>query len=151
MRVYHGTNEHFDTFECPAHFTDNIHTAEFFARRNSGESIVMHCILDFKNPLIVDIDGQSWGGFFLQDEKLQDECVEYAACGDEEDLEYFKEQGITINFLASYAKTLGYDGLIAHDCYEEDGRYSTQYVAFRPEQITVIDKEYVKENDLDER
>jgi len=135
---YHGTDEVFDTFECPAYFADNVATAEFFAKRLRGEPRVLKCSIELVNPLPVDLGGQSWGGFFLDDEKLQNACVQYAAGNDAEELAYFTEEGLTINFLAEYAKYLGYDGLIATNAFEEDGSYGTQYVVFCPEKIKVL-------------
>ena len=138
-RVYHGTGAKFGTFQCPAYFTDNMQTAEFFADRNAstGTPVVLTCDLSFRNPLIVDLDGQSWGGFFLTDERLQEKVVAYAACGDADELEYFREEGVTIPFLASYAESVGYDGLVAYNCMEEDGRCSMQAVAIKPDCIQI--------------
>lgn len=138
-RVYHGTGARFSTFQCPAYFTDSLETAEFFADRNAsaGTPTVLTCELLFENPLVVDLSGQSWGGFFLSDGQLQKRVVEFAACGDEDEQEYFMEEGITVPFLASYAETLGYDGLVAYNCMEEDGRCSLQAVVFYPDCVLI--------------
>ena len=138
---YHGTVETFDRFQCPAYFADNYQTAAFFAERKIGNPTIMVCRLEFRDPYIVDLEGQSWGGFFLKDEKIWDACVEYLSAGDAEEEAYFRESGITINFLSDYAESLGYDGVIALNCYEEDESCSTQYVVFDPDNI-VIRKSY---------
>ena len=136
--VYHGTGEVFDRFECPAYFTDDKNTAKFFAER-SCPAIIKTCSLTFTKPLVVNLDGQSWGGFFLEDEKLQEACTKYAAGGVPEEEEYFKEEGLTVNFLAGYAETLGYDGVIAYGCMEENGIVGTQYVALKPDVIKILE------------
>lgn len=135
--AYHGTNKKFDNFECPAYFTDKPEIARFFAKRCREASLVYQCSLSLQNPLVVDLGGQSWGGFFLDDEKLQNACVKYAAAGDPEEEEYFAEEGLTVNFLASYAESLGYDGLVAYNCFEENSMTGTQYVVFNPENIVI--------------
>lgn len=135
--AYHGTGAKFNDFKCPAYFADNYDTAKFFAKQHKETALMLTCSLIFKNPLIVNLDGQSWGGFYLDDTKLQDDCIKYVAANDADEEEYFKEEGLTIGFLADYAEFLGYDGLIAHGCYEEDGRTGTQYVAFIPDSIQI--------------
>lgn len=100
--------------------------------------MVYECSLTFKNPLIVDLDGQSWGGFHLQDASFEDDCIKYIADGDVEELKYFREEGLTIGFLADYASHLGYDGIIAYGCCEEDNSISTQYVCLYPKNIEIV-------------
>ena len=138
--IYHGTGTTFDSFLVPAYFTDDKNTALFFANQHErfGIPTLMTCDFSFKNPMFVDLEGQSWGGFFLGNEALQDAAVNYAAGGNAEELEYFKEEGLTIPFLASYAETSGYDGVIAYNCMEENGVCSTQVVALNPENIRII-------------
>lgn len=140
MRMYHGTGTNFSMFQCPAYFTDDIRTADFFARqhKNIGTPTILFCEISFSNPLIVDLEGQSWGGFFLEDSRLQEAVTNYAAGGEEEELEYFRESGITIPFLAEFAETCGYDGLIAYNCTEEDGICSTQVVALYPDCVNIL-------------
>ena len=137
LNAYHGTGASFNEFRCFAYFTDNYNTAQFFAKRHAAKSLVLTCALTLKNPLIVDLNGQSWGGFWLQDTQLQNDCVKYVAANDADEEEYFKEEGLTIGFLAEYAKFLGYDGLVAYNCYEEDDRTGTQYVVFKPNNIQI--------------
>lgn len=134
---YHGTVEKFDSFQCPAYFADNYRTAAFFAGRQIGIPTILICRLEFRNPFIVDLEGQSWGGFSLKDEKMWDACVEHLSGGDSEEEAYFRESGITINFLGNYVESLGYDGLIAMNCYEEDESCGTQYVSFDPKNIVI--------------
>lgn len=138
INAYHGTGAKFSEFQCPSYFTDNRDTAIFFANSHKGKAIVLTCSLTFQNPLIVDLEGQSWGGFFLEDCSLQEACALYSSFGDEDEEEYFKENGLTINFLAEYAELLGYDGLIAYNCCEQDGRTGTQYVALVPKTVEII-------------
>lgn len=135
--AYHGTDKKFEQFNCPAYFSGNRMTAEFFAKRADENSYIFQCRLNFEKPLVVDLNDQSWGGFFLHDEKLQMATTEYAADGDPEELECFKEEGLTVNFLAEYAKSEGYDGLVLYNCLEEDGCSGTQFVVFSPENITI--------------
>ena len=137
---YHGTDAVFESFNCPVYFADNYKTAEFFAKRLKDIPRVLVCQIELKNPLIVNLDGQSWGGFFLDDTDLQEDCVKYVAGNDLQEEEYFKKEGLTINFLAEYAEHKGYDGLIAHNSYEEDGSLGTQYVVFNPENINLVYK-----------
>lgn len=129
--VFHGTNCVFREFECPAYFSESYDTAKFFAENTKGDSFVMRCNLSFEHPYEVSISGQSWGGFILPDEQMQRDCFEYCAGGDEEELQYWQEEGLTVNALAEFLNTLGYDGVIVHDCYEEDGSFGTQYVALK--------------------
>ena len=130
-RAYHGTTFLFENFNCPAYFTDDLVTAQFFAKA-FGNNIerIYDCELYMKNPLIVDLHGQSWGGFFLDDEELQQKCIKFAAAGNESELKYFKQEGLTAGFLADYAQDAGYDSLIMMNCKEENERVSTQIVMF---------------------
>lgn len=136
-KVYHGTDKNFEQFICPAYFSETKRTAEFFAKRSLEIPKVLECKLVLKNPLIVDIQGQSWGGFHLEDEKIEEACIKYAADGDLEEEQYFQEEGLSIGFLAGYAENHGYDGVIAYNCMEENGSSETQYVVFHPENITI--------------
>ena len=125
---------------CPAYFAESYEMAEFFARGRIGAPIVMECALTFQNPLVVDIGGQSWGGFVLdydKEERLFEAVVQHAAAGDPEEEAYFREEGITVNFLADYAKTQGYDGLVVYNCLEENGVEETQYGALYPKCIKI--------------
>lgn len=141
VKAFHGTRENFNTFECPAYFAETYEMAEFFARGKVGAPTVMECTLTFNKPLVVDIGGQSWGGFVLdydkEEEELFEAVVQYAAAEDPEEEAYFRGEGITVNFLADYAKTQGYDGLIVYNCLEENGTEETQYVALSPECIRI--------------
>lgn len=137
ITAYHGTGAEFTEFQCPCYFTNNRETAAFFANAHNGNARVLTCSLTFQNPLIVDLGGQSWGGFFLEDTNLQEACAMYSSFGDEEEEEYFRKNGLTINFLAEYAELLGYDGLVANNCYEEDGSTGTQYVALNSKNIVI--------------
>lgn len=137
--AYHGTGVLFRRFECPAYFTNIPDVAAFFARQGD-EPQVLECLITLNNPLIVDLGGQSWGGFWLDDTDIQNACIQYSAAGDIEEEEYFNENGLTIGFLAEYASLLGYDGVIAHECYEEDGSVSTQYVVFDPDNIQILER-----------
>ena len=138
VMAYHGTGVRFNEFECKAYFSEYRETAVFFAKRCVGVPCVYSCFLVFNNPLIVYLGGQSWGGIFLSDDKIQEECIQYATCGDLEEVEYYKEEGITINILGEYAEEKGYDGVIAYDCYEEDGSRGIQYVVLSPKQIEIV-------------
>lgn len=109
----------------------------FFAKRIVGPSYIMKCNLSFENPFEVSISGQSWGGFVLPDDKMQRDCIDYCAGGDEEELQYLQEEGITVNALAEYLGTLGYDGVVIHDCYEEDNSVGTQYVALKSGSVII--------------
>lgn len=136
--AYHGTDkESFEHFNCPAYFAGSIVIAEFFAKRAAENSYIFQCQLDFKNPLIVDLDDQPWNSFFLKNEKLQEKITEYAANGDLEELDYFRAYGLTTGFLVEYAEHAGYDGLIMYNCRDEEGRSGTQYVAFKTEEIFI--------------
>ena len=101
---------------------------------------MLECLITFNNPLIVDLDGQSWGGFWLDDTDMQKACIQYSAAGDSEEEEYFNENGLTIGYLAEYASSLGYDGVIAHGCCEEDWSVGTQYVVFDPDNIQILER-----------
>lgn len=135
--AFHGTNCVFKEFECPAYFSESYDTAEFFAKRTVGSSYVMECSLTFENPFEVSLSGQSWGGFVLPDEKMQKDCIKYCAAGDKEEEQYFLEEGITTGFLADYLETLGYDGIILHNCLEEDNSTATQLVALKKETVVI--------------
>ena len=147
INAYHGTKSLFHKFACPAYFTDNYETAEFFTNRadDKYDARVLYCALELRNPFIVDLNGQSWGGFFLDDELLQNGCIKYIAAGDMEGEDYFKENGLTINFLAEYAEYLGYDGLVAYNCLEENDTCSTQTVVFDANSVKRI--KVVKRNE----
>lgn len=136
-RAFHGTNCVFKEFECPAYFSGIRNTAEFFAKRTLGSSYIMECDLSFENPFEVSLSGQSWGGFVLPDEKMQKDCIKYCAQGDEEEEQYFWEEGITVNILAEFLETLGYDGIILHNCYEEDNSTATQLIALKKETVVI--------------
>lgn len=135
--VFHGTNCVFREFEYPAYFSESYDTASFFAKRIVGPSYIMKCNLSFNNPFEVSLSGQSWGGFVLPDDKMQRDCIDYCAGGDEEELQYLQEEGITVNALAEYLGTLGYDGVVIHDCYEEDNSVGTQYVALKSGSVII--------------
>lgn len=130
-KAFHGTNCLFLEFECPAYFSESYNTAAFFAKRTKGPSYVMECSLLFENPFEVSLSGQSWGGFVLPDEKMQQFCIKYCANGDTEEAQYFMEEGITTDLLAGYLGTLGYDGVILYNCLEEDNSVATQYIALK--------------------
>lgn len=136
FHVYHGTDAKFTSFFCPAYFTDDLETAAFFAS-DEGNGKILHCQIRLTNPLVVDLDGQSWGSFFLQDQKLQKMCVKYAANEEKEEIAYFEASGLTIGFLADYAEHIGHDGIVAHNCLEENETISTQYVVFDPQNINI--------------
>lgn len=150
-RAYHGTTFLFEKFNCPAYFTDDFVTAQFFAKAFGNDiERIYDCELYMKNPLIVDLHGQSWGGFFLDDEELQQKCIEFAAAGDESELEYFKQEGLTAGVLADYVQDAGfsacgfnpshsprYDSLIMMNCKEENDRTSTQIVMFYADDIII--------------
>lgn len=141
VEAYHGTGTLFDSFLCPAYFSAETDVAEFFATRNGVGGFVYDCGFSLSEPLVVDIEGQSWGGFFLEG-LVWDLCIEYLA-GVGEDADYLKEEGLTVNFLADYAEYAGYDGLIVHGCMEENGTIGTQYVVFNPESIMIMGKALV--------
>lgn len=137
-KVFHGTATIFEHFQCPAYFAETVETAEFFAQRSLGKSVVMECTLIFENPLILDLEGQPWGGFHLHNQEMEKACIECAAEGNPNEKEYYQEEGLTIGFLAEYAEKQGYDGVIATNCMEENDSIETQYVVFHPENITII-------------
>lgn len=136
---YHGTNVKFSEFKCPAYFAETFETADFFAKRAGGDNgFVIQCNITFSNPLVVDLCGQSWGGFHLQDSSLERNCIKYISFGNMDEEAYFEREGLTIDFLAEYAESLGYDGVVAKGCLEEGGSIETQYVALSPSSISII-------------
>lgn len=134
--AYHGTDTIFEQFICPAYFAQSYQTASFFSNRGKNKGFVVNCSIVFYNPLIVDLQSQSWGGFFLKDEELQEKCIKYISEGNLEEESYFREDGITLGYLADYAIYMGYDGIIAYNCTEENNVTETQYVVFTPQNIT---------------
>jgi len=142
---YHGSSDDFEIFECPAYFMDTKKAAIVFAESHDDTAGKLYkCAVKMNTPYKIDLNGQSWGGFFIEDSVLFETIIAYLAGDDEEELEYFNETGLTVNFLADYIESLGdYDSLICYNTKEADDSVSTQYVVFKPESITILGKEEV--------
>ena len=123
IKLFHGSKEQFNKFDdTNTFFATESKYAEMFG------PIVYSCIADFYNTLYVDANEQSWGGMFLEDELFWETVLNYCICasgGDcndpnDEEYEYFHEFGITIDYLAEWAKTRGFDGLVVKNVYDDD-------------------------------
>ena len=127
IQAYHGTNAEFMPEDLDirdkAYLTDNENLAATFGKN------VMHLEVEAKNPYEIDWTGCSWGGgYFPADDALFEEYLEYASDGDEEEMEYWEENGMCVDMFASMLSEKGYDMLILHDVLEEHGYSDTEYV-----------------------
>ena len=87
---------------------------------------------------------------FLEEESYWDELLHYCIVNsggnpedeNDEEVEYFNECGITVDFIGSWEKEQGYDGVIVQDVYDDNAGYtSNQYIAIDPKCIEIIKKE----------
>ena len=110
--VYHGTINNFNIFNTEAYFTDDYMNADGYA---AGENI-MEVYLSLKNPLVIDAKGAKWDNLNT-------------------------EYGNSTQSIAANAHIHEkYDGIIFENINDswiddEDGDFSTVYVAFDPTQI----------------
>ena len=139
--VYHGSNNVFERFaDGKAFFTEDLRTAEFFGK------IIYRCEINLEHPLMIDANGQSWGGMFLEAEPYWKDLLRYAITNsggnpddeDDEETEYWNNSGITLDFIGDWAKENGYDGVIADDVYDDDaGGTNKQYIVFDADNIYI--------------
>ncbi len=126
--LYHGTKKDFPVTEIyrPAYFTDSRETAKYFA---GDEGHVLTARLSAANVYEIDWLGCSWGGNMFPDDDLFDKFLAFAADGDEEELEYWEENGMCVDMFASMMEEDGYDITIFRNVLEEDGYISNIYRA----------------------
>ena len=130
IQAYHGTDAKFAPEELDisdkAYLTDNQDLASSF-----GEN-VLHLEVEASNPYEINWMCCSWGGgFFPDDEEMFEDFLDFASDGDEEEREYWEENGMCVDMFASYLSDKGYDLFVLHDVQEEHGYSETEYVAMK--------------------
>ncbi len=137
---YHGTPETcFEVSEIKkrAFFSKNIETASYFAR-NGGR--ILYARIEAEKVLEFDAEGESWGsGVWTGNDDIdtaiwnyivKHECIDKDGNINEEEMEYWKENGPTLDYIASWAEEQGYDLIIAHAVYDDDADATdTNYIA----------------------
>ena len=133
FHCFHGTSSTFDrsAFQNMTYFSSSPDTAAFFSHGKPG-SRVIDAVLVASKWVEVDFHGDSWGGSELWWEPgLLESIAEYGAAGDEEELAYWLDAGVTTDLVADYLNDkFGYDLVVFDNVIEEDGSCSSIYVAF---------------------
>lgn len=147
MILFHGSSDAIRELDYSKqdflYLTDMYAQAMNFACQSvNGIGTICTINVQLERPYEIDLDGQSWGGFFLESADYA-KAVEMAADGNEEELKYFREEGLTVNYFAEYISTIGYDGLICHNCMEENGDTAMQVVVVDISKAKMISSEEV--------
>lgn len=126
ISAFHGTDCCIDSFgkiTGTLFLTDNPGLAKMFGENVFRISVTAEKVFE------VDWDGCSWGGgFFPDDHELFDRFIEYASYGCAEEREYWEDNGMCVDMLASFLFDKGFDMLIVHNVAEENGFSKTEYV-----------------------
>ena len=135
---YHGTNHIYQIkdMRLPAYFS----SSEDVARQVGGEHIY-RCRITAENAVTVDWEYCSWGGgYYPPDDQEFEKVIDWVVQGDpdeEDEREYWKDNGLTTDMYADYLNaTYGYNLVIFENVLEESGGYASTLVAFPGATIT---------------
>lgn len=143
---YHGTPEAFDIKDMykPAYFGKSIETAKGFTGENGR---IIKATITAEKILEFDADSSSWGSIWTGIEDVDNAVWDYivkSECYDkegniiEEEMEYWEDNGPTLNFIVSWASEQGYDLVIVHDVYDDTSdTCDDNYIALNGAVITM--------------
>lgn len=128
VQGYHGTNAVFPG-ECILDKSDQAYLTTNKAVAASFGDRILNLKVKSRKPYEIDWLGCSWGGgFFPSDDELFEHFIEFAAGDDEEEREYWEENGMCVDMFASYVASQGYDMLAVANVREEHGFSEMEYV-----------------------